>query len=75
LWDDETGEAHFLETVGKGHIANLPYEIILQDKTATMLAGRYRIALYWPELSLGTFMKIKSTPGDIEDTLKEITAE
>lgn len=75
LWDDAIGEAHFLETVGKGHIANLPYEIILQDKTATMLAGKYRIALYWPELSLGTFMKIKSTPGEIEDTMKELTAK
>jgi hypothetical protein len=48
LWDEEIGEAHFLETVGEGHVANLPYEIILQDETATMLAGKYRIALYWP---------------------------
>ena len=75
LWDDETGEAHFLETVGEGHIANLPYEIILQDKTATMLAGKYRIALYWPELSMGTFMKIKSTPGEIEDTMEGLTVK
>ena len=74
-WDDETGEAHFLETVGEGHIANLPYEIILQDKTATMLAGKYRIALYWPELSMGTFMKIKSTPGEIEDTMEGLTVK
>lgn len=75
LWDDETGEAHFLETVGEGHIANLPYEIILQDKTATMLAGKYRIALYWPELTMGTFMKIKSTPGEIEDTMEALTVK
>lgn len=75
LWDDETGEAHFLETVGEGHIANLPYEIILQDKTATMLAGKYRIALYWPELTMGTFIKIKSTPGEIEDTMEGLTVK
>lgn len=75
LWDDETGEAHFLETVGKGHIANLPYEIILQEKTATMLAGKYRIALYWPELSMGTFMKIKSTPSEIEETMEGLTGK
>jgi len=75
LWDDETGEKHFLETVGKSHIANLPYEIILQDKTATMLTGKYRIALYWPELSLGTFMKIKSSPGEIEETMQGLTAK
>ena len=73
LWDDETGEAHFLETIGEGHIANLPYEIILQGKEATMLTGKYRIALFWPELSMGTFMKISSTPGDIEDTMESLT--
>ena len=35
-----------------------------------MLHGKYRIALNWPELTMGTFMKIMSTPGDIEDTLE-----
>jgi len=73
LWDKETGEEHFLEIVGEGHIANMPYEIILQGKEATMLAGKYRIALYWPELTMGTFMKIKSTPGEIEDTMEVLT--
>jgi len=73
LWDEETGEGHFLEIVGQGHIANMPYEIILQGKEATMLAGKYRIALYWPELTMGTFMKIKSTPGEIEDTMEVLT--
>ena len=72
LWDEETGEGHFLPTVGEGHIANLPYEIILQGKEATMLAGKYRIALFWPELTMGTFMKIKSTPGEIEDTMESL---
>ena len=73
LWDGETGEGHFLPTVGEGHIANLPYEIILQGKEATMLAGKYRIALFWPELTMGTFMKIKSTPGEIEDVMEGLT--
>jgi len=48
----------------------MPYEIILQGKTATMLHGRYRLALHWPELTMSTFMKIMSTPGEIEDTLE-----
>jgi hypothetical protein len=72
LWDKETGEGAFLPTIGEGHIANLPYEIILQGKMATMLHGKYRIALYWPELKMGTFMKISSTPGEIEDTMKAL---
>ncbi len=70
LLDNEKGEAHFLPIVGEDHVANLPYEIILQDNEATMLAGKYRIALFWPELTMGTFMKIMSTPGDIEDVME-----
>ena len=75
LSDAETGEAHFLPIVGKHNIANLPYEIILQGNEATMLHGKYRIALFWPELKMGTFMKISGTPGDIEDTMEDICGE
>ena len=72
LQNTENGEAHFLPKIGEDHIAALPYEIILQGKVATMLHGKYRIALHWPELTMGTFMKIMSTPGDIEDTLEAL---
>jgi uncharacterized protein YxeA len=66
------GEANFLPKIGEDHVAALPYEIILQGNKATMLHGKYRIALHWPDLTMGTFMKIMSTPSDIEDTLEEI---
>ena len=72
LEDEEEGEAHFLPKIGEAHVAALPYEIILQNKKATMLHGKYRIALHWPDLTMGTFMKIMSTPGDIEDALKQV---
>ncbi len=75
LLDKEDGEPHFLPIVGEDHIANLPYEIILQGKEATMLHGKYRIALFWPELKMGTFMKISSTPGDIEDVMESLTED
>jgi hypothetical protein len=70
LQSKEDGESHFLPKIGEDHVAALPYEIILQGEKATMLHGKYRIALHWPELTMGTFMKIMSTPGDIEDTLE-----
>ena len=70
LESSEDGESYFLPKIGEDHVAALPYEIILQGKEATMLHGKYRIALHWPELTMGTFMKIMSTPGDIEDTLE-----
>ena len=70
LKSKEDGEAHFLPKIGEAHVAALPYEIILQGTEATMLHGKYRIALHWPDLTMGTFMKIMSTPGDIKDTLE-----
>lgn len=72
LQDKEKGESHFLPIIGEDNIAAMPYEIILQDKKATMLPGKYRLAVSWPDLSMGTFMKIVSTPGNIEDTLEAI---
>jgi hypothetical protein len=72
LQNAETGEANFLNKIGESNVAALPYEIILQGNKATMLHGRYRIALHWPDLSMGKFMKIMSTPGDIKDALEAI---
>ncbi len=77
LGDKEKGESHFLPRIGERHIAALPYEIILTDTDATMLHGRFRIALHWPKLSMFfgkySFAKIMSTPKDIERTMKEVT--
>ena len=72
LLDDETGEKSFLPTIGVDHLAAMPYEIILENNMATILHGRYRLALHWPELTMGTFMKIRSAPGDIKDTLENL---
>ena len=38
----------------------------------SMLHGRYRFALHWPELTMGTFTKIMSSPGDVEDAMKTL---
>jgi hypothetical protein len=73
LLDSEDGEKNFLPIIGEDHIAAMPYEIILQGKEVTMLHGKYRFALYWPELTMGTFMKIMSTPGDVEDFMEALT--
>jgi len=75
LMNPEEGSAHFLPIIGESHLAALPYQIILQGNEATALPGKYRLALFWPELSMGTFMKIMSTPGDIKETLKGLTQQ
>ncbi|NOQ25036.1 MAG: hypothetical protein GQ564_06695 [Bacteroidales bacterium] len=73
LLDVEEGEKHFLSIIGEDHLAAMPYEIILQDNEATMLHGRFRIALFWPELSMSTFTKIMSTPGKVEEFMEAIS--
>lgn len=73
LLDSEKGEPHFLPIIGERHIAAMPYEIILQFDEVSMLAGKYRFALYWPELTMGEFMKIMSTPGDVEEFMESVT--
>ena len=72
LMDSATGSSHFLPIIGESHMAAMPYEIILQGDKATALPGKYRLALYWPELTMGTFMKIMKTPGQIRNTLKAV---
>ena len=73
LYSTDDGESKFLPIIGDDHVAAMPYEIILQGTEATILPGRYRIAIHWPELTMGTFMKIMSTPGDIQSTLEGLT--
>jgi len=72
LKDKKDGESYFLPIIGEDHIAAMPYELIVIGKKVMMLHGKYRIAIFWPELSMGTFMKISSTPGDIEDVMEVI---
>jgi hypothetical protein len=72
LMDEEKGEAHFLPIIGGAHVAAMPYELILQGNEATILHGRFRFALHWPELTMKTFTKIMSSPGDVEDAMKSL---
>ena len=71
----DDGEEKFLPTIdinNPKHTAFLPYEVLVKDGQVLMLHGRYRIALSFPDLTMGTFSKIMSTPGNIEELLKQI---
>jgi hypothetical protein len=73
----EDGESKFLPKIDISepkHTAFLPYEMLVMGGQVIMLHGRYRIALSFPDLKMGTFTKIMSTPGDIRDML-EIVSE
>lgn len=72
---DADGEKNFMPKIDIGshkHTAFLPYELLVNGKEVVMLHGRYRIALSFPDLTMGTFTKIMSTPGYIEDTLGKV---
>ena len=55
------------------HVTFMPYELLVVGKEVRMLHGRFRIALSFPDLTMGTFTKIMSTPGEIEDLLSSLT--
>lgn len=71
----EKGESHFLPIIdisSPKHTAFLPYEFLVMGNEVHMLHGRFRIALSFPDLKMGTFTKIMSSPGDIQDLLERI---
>ncbi len=73
----EKGEKLFLPKIdiqNPKHITFLPYELLVMENKVVMLHGRYRIALSFPDLSMGTFMKIVSTPGYIANKMRLITS-
>jgi hypothetical protein len=74
----ETGEGNFMPKIDlttPKHTAFLPYELLVKDNEVHMLHGRFRIALSFPDLTMRTFTKIMSTPGDIQDLLKQLVED
>ena len=69
------GESKFLPTIdinNQKHTAFLPYEVLVIGNKVQILHGRYRIAVAFPDLTMGTFSKIMTTPGDIKDLLEQL---
>lgn len=52
------------------HTAYLPYEMLVSGTRVLALHGKFRIALSFPDLSMGTFMKISRAPGGISNALE-----
>jgi len=61
----------FLLKIDAGHNALiLPYRSIIKEGKAVMLDPKYYLAVSLPLLSMGEFMKIASTPAEIEKDIK-----
>jgi len=52
------------------HTAYMPYEILVSGKKVYMLAGKFRIAIAFPDLSMLQFMKIRGAPDGIAKAAK-----
>jgi hypothetical protein len=50
----------------------LPYEIYVVNNKAEHLFARFRIALGWPAVGMGSFMRIVDAPNIILESLTEV---
>jgi len=65
------GTEGFINKVGVDKALALPYTVLIEKGKAYALHGRYYLAVSYPLLSMGKFMKISSTPDAIELQLKK----
>lgn len=56
----------------RSQVAHLPYELLVTGGRVEALHAKFRIANSFPDLSMGTFMKIVKAPGGIEDALEAV---
>lgn len=73
LAEGEGADAAIMKVIDIGelkHTPHLPYELVVSDGSVFMLHGKFRIALDFPDLTMGTFMKISGAPSAIEEKLK-----
>jgi len=61
--------AKFPEKIGTDKAGLLPYTILIENNEARMLAPKYYLAVSYPQLTMGQFMKIATVPGAIEKDL------
>jgi hypothetical protein len=72
LNDPKTGEGMWVNKTGADQIAAMPYEIYVVGNKSGAMFGRYRIALAWPSLGMGTFMTISDVPDQIQETMAHL---
>lgn len=78
LSEGDGADAQIMKVIDIGelkHTPHLPYEMVVSDGSVYMLHGKFRIALDFPDLTMGTFMKISGAPSAIEEKLKAAAGE
>jgi len=65
----DTTVMRITDTGARRHTAHLPYEVLVSGGRVKMLHGKFRIAQSFPDLTMGTFMKISGAPDGIAKVL------
>ncbi len=68
--DEEQGDGIWIRKIGmEERIAGLPYEIYVVNGEVHSPHGRFRIALAFPDVGMGKFMRISSLPNEIQEIM------
>jgi hypothetical protein len=68
--DAEIGDGEWIKKIDmQNNIAGLPYEVYIVNNEVGSPHGRFRIALAFPDVGMGQFMRISSLPNAILDTM------
>ena len=68
--DTENNDGEWIKRIDmQDNIAGLPYEIYVIDKEVGAPHARFRIALAFPNVGMGQFMRISTLPNAIVDTM------
>lgn len=71
--EGENSDSDWIKRIDmQDNIAGLPYEIYIDDDEVESPFGRFRIALAFPDVGMGQFMRISSLPGVIQDTMTAV---
>ncbi len=63
--------AKFPEKIGVQNAGLLPYTILIENNEARIMAPKFYLAVSYPQLTMGQFMKIATVPGAIEKDLSK----
>lgn len=61
-----------IDTKTPKNTAALPWEILVSGANVIYLPGKFRIALMFPDLSMGTFMTISDIPGEMDASVEKM---
>ena len=68
--DGGHGDGEWIKKIDQQEsVAGLPYEIYVVDNQVSSPHGRFRIALAFPDVGMGQFMRISSLPNAIMETM------